>query len=162
MKNRAKQAEADTIKAGLFEMGLEDSRYDALYHRVASAFGLTTCQMWIFYYLTAVADGLTQREIARRMAFPKQTVNSAVAKLESSGLVTLAAVEGSRKEKVITLTATGRKLAKGSSARLLAAEIRATAKLGIAKMNDYNRLRAEYLRLLQAEFEADFLGEADG
>ena len=55
------------------------------------------------------SDGLTLRYIARRMAFPKQTVNSAVAKMQDDGLVTLESAEGSHKEKSVRLTDTGRR-----------------------------------------------------
>ena len=151
-----KNKEAE-IRAGLLEMGLQDSRYVALYRRAAAAFGLGGCQMWILYYLAGEPDGLTQRDIARRMAFPKQTVNSAVAKMQGDGLVALESAEGSRKEKSVRLTDAGRALAERTSQRLLDAEIRATGKLGVAKMREYNRIRSEYLGLLTEAFEADFL-----
>ena len=48
------------------------------------------------------------RAFARIMAFPKQTVNSAVAKMQCDGLVALESAEGSRKEKSVRLTDTGR------------------------------------------------------
>ncbi len=152
--NKTKEAQ---IRSGLLEMGLQDSLYVALYRRAAAAFGLGGCQMWILYYLAGAPDGLTQRDIARRMAFPKQTVNSAVAKMQCDGLVALDSVEGSRKEKSVRLTDAGRRLAERTSQRLLDAEIRATAKLGIPKMREYNRLRSEYLDLLTEAFETDFL-----
>lgn len=151
---RNKDAE---IRMGLLEMGLQDSRYVALYRRAAAAFGLGGCQMWILYYLAGEPDGLTQRDIAQRMAFPKQTVNSAVAKMQGDGLVALESAEGSRKEKSVRLTDAGRALAERTSQRLLGAEIRATGKLGVAKMREHNRIRSEYLELLTEAFEADFL-----
>ena len=54
------------------------------------------------------SDGLTLRDIARRIVFPKQTMNSAVAKMQCDGLVVLESAEGSRKEKSVRLTDTGR------------------------------------------------------
>ena len=51
---RNKEAE---IRAGLLEMGLQDSRYVALYRRAAAAFGLGGCQMWVLYYLAGAPTG---------------------------------------------------------------------------------------------------------
>ena len=53
-------------------------------------------------------DGLMQSDFTRRMAFPKQTVNLAVVKMQGDGLVALESAEGSRKEKSVRLTDTGR------------------------------------------------------
>ena len=138
-------------------MGREDSRYDALYRRVYAAFGLSPCATWIFYFLLASEDGLTQHELAESMAFPKQTVNSAVARLAKDGMVELASIDGTRKAKNVRLTAAGRGYASQTVNSLLQAEISATKKLGAAKMNALSDLRAEYLELLKAEFENDFL-----
>ena len=150
------------IIAGLKRMGREDSRYDALYRRVYAAFGLAPCATWVLYFLLASEDGLTQHEIADMMMFPKQTVNSAVARLAKDGMVEFFAAEGSRKEKRIRLTATGRDYADQTVNRLLQAEIRATQKFGEKKMDALSDLRAEYLNLLKSEFERDFLGDSDG
>ena len=135
------------IVDGLARMGREDNRYDALYRRV--------------YFLLASDDGLSQHEIAGMMMFPKQTVNSAVARLAMDGMVEFAAIAGTRKEKKVRLTAAGRDFAKRTVGHLLEAEIRATKKLGVAKMNALSDLRAEYLDLLKAEFEKDFLDSSD-
>jgi len=150
------------IIAGLKRMGREDSRYDALYRRVYTAFGLAPCATWVLYFLLASENGLTQHEIAGMMMFPKQTVNSAVARLANVGMVEFTAMDESRKKKCIRLTAAGRDHADQTVNRLLQAEIRATRKLGEEKMNALSDLRAEYLELLKAEFERDFLGDSDG
>lgn len=149
------------IVDGLARMGREDNRYDALYRRVYAAFGLAPCATWALYFLLASEDGLSQREIAGRLMFPKQTVHSAVARLAREGMVDFSAADGSRKEKRVRLTAAGRALAERTSGRLLRAEIRATKKLGVAKMNALSDLRAEYLDLLKVEFEKDFLDSSD-
>lgn len=152
-----KAKRTDRIVEGLKRMGREDSRYDALYRRVYAAFGLAPCATWIFYFLLASEDSLTQHEIADMMMFPKQTVNSAVARLAQDGMIEFAAMDGTRKAKKVRLTAAGRDYAMRTVGHLLEAEIRATKKLGVEKMNALSDLRAEYLNLLKAEFEKDFL-----
>ena len=138
-------------------MGREDSRYDALYRHVYAAFDLAPCATWVYYFLLAAKAGLAQHELAELMMFPKQTVNSAVAQLAKDGMVELAAIDGTRKVKKVRLTAAGRDHAKRTVGRLLEAEICATKKLGVEKMNALSDLRAEYLNLLKDEFEKDFL-----
>ena len=152
-----KAKRTDRIVEGLKRMGREDNRYGALYRRVHAAFGLAPCATWIFYFLLASEGGLTQHEIAGMIMFPKQTVNSAVARLTKDGMVEFAAIDGTRKAKRVRLTAAGRDFAMRTVGHLLAAEIRATEKLGIEKMNALSNLRAEYLDLLKVEFEKDFL-----
>ena len=153
-----KRGRNDRIVAGLKRMGREDNRYDALYRRVYASFGLSPCATWVFYFLLAAKNGLAQHELAELMMFPKQTVNSAVAQLAKDGMVEFAAIDGTRKAKNVRLTATGRDFANQTVNRLLQAEIRATRKFGVMKMDALSDLRAEYLDLLKAEFERDFLG----
>ena len=147
----------DRIVAGLKRMGREDNRYDALYRRVYAAFGLAPCATWVYYFLLAAKDGLAQHELVELMMFPKQTVNSAVAQLAKDGMVEFAAIGGTRRAKNVRLTATGRAFAERTVDHLLKAEIRATRKFGVLKMDTLSDLRAEYLGLLKAEFEKDFL-----
>ena len=145
------------IVDGLARMGREDNRYAALYRRVYAAFGLAPCATWILYFLLAAKDGLAQHELAELMMFPKQTVNSAVAQLAKDGMVELASMDGTRKAKNVRLTEAGRDFTERTVDHLLKAEIRATRRLGVEKMNALSDLRAEYLDLLGAEFEKDFL-----
>ena len=159
-KEKGKGGDGAAVRDVLLEMGLADGRSDALYRRIAGAFGLGRCEMWLFYWLLADGGAAAQHELAERLSFPKQTVHSAVAKLATEGLVALGPAPGSRKEKTVRLTAAGRVAAEATSGRLLAAEVRATERLGLRKAAAFNRVRDEYFALLRDEFERDFLGGA--
>ena len=150
------------IRAELLGMGMEDGRFDALYRRAAAAFGLGFCEMWILYHLHADRSGLTQHGLVSRMFQPKQTVNSAVAKLSREGLAVLRAAAGSRKEKVVRLTSAGRALAARTVGRLLEAELRAAAAFGLRNVRALSRLRGEFLGLLEESFAGGFPGKEDG
>lgn len=150
----------DTIKGILSAMGELDSNYDALYRRVAAFFGISSCELWIYYFLLMEADGATQRKISDKMIFPLQTVNSAVSALAKNGMVTLETDRENRRNKIIRLTESGRAFAKKTVSHLLQAEIRVTETFGEEKAASLNSLRAEYFSLLKAEFEGDFLKDS--
>lgn len=152
----------EAIRAELLGMGLEDGRFDALYRRVAAGFGLGFCEMWVLYHLHAAGTGLTQHGLVCRMFQPKQTVNSAVAKLSREGLAVLRAAAGSRKEKVVRLTPAGRALAAKTVGRLLEAELRAAEAFGLRKVRALSRLRGEFLGLLEEACGKGLPGKAVG
>jgi len=136
----------------LRRMGRLDCRFDALYRRV--------CALWVLYHLLAAGEeGLTQRDLAGLLMFPKQTVNSAVSRLAREGWAEVGADGASRKSKRVRLTALGRARAEGSAGRLLRAEIRAVRRFGAAKARALDGLREEFFGLLEEEFAGDFLKE---
>ncbi len=149
------------IKEALSKMGKQDKLNTALYRRVYSHFGLSSCELWIFYYLLLTAQGITQKDMCQQMFFPKQTINSAVSNLVKKGMLTLEESPDNRKNKIINLTEDGKKAAQETAQKLLQAEIKATEKLGPEKTAIYNQVRAEYYQLLKNEFESDFLKDEE-
>jgi len=147
----------EEIKAIFTQMGKQESLFEALYSRVASAFGLTTCEMWIYYFLMIEANGITQRDICSQMSFKKQTVNSAVSKLVKNGMLTLSTTDGNSKNKILMLTPEGREFAQLTVNQLLEAELKAAKKFGSKKLSSFCKLRDEYYGTLLKEFEKDFL-----
>ena len=149
--------ELKSIKAIFTQMGKQESLFEALYSRVASAFELTTCEMWIYYFLLIEENGITQREICNQMSFKKQTVNSAVAKLVKNGMLTLSTSDGNSKNKNLMLTPQGQVFAQRTVNQLLEAELKAAKKFGSKKLSTFCKLRDEYYGTLLKEFEKDFL-----
>jgi hypothetical protein len=51
------------IKALFSRMGKQEGMFEALYRSVASSFGISTCEMWIYYFLLIEQDrfSLNQR-----------------------------------------------------------------------------------------------------
>ena len=140
------------INAMFSRMGKQESQFEALYRSIASSFGISTCEMWIYYFLLIEQDGVTQQTICSQMSFKKQTVNSAVAKLVKEGMLTLTAMNENNKSKTLSLTPNGTECANNTVNSLLNAELKAAQKFGKRKLNSLCMLRDEYLDVLQSEF----------
>lgn len=56
---------------------------DQIYRTAAKSFGLSDCAFWILYSLREASTPLTQSDICNQIYLPKQTVNSALKKLEA-------------------------------------------------------------------------------
>ncbi|MCD8023876.1 MAG: MarR family transcriptional regulator [Lachnospiraceae bacterium] len=62
---------------------------DRIYHSAALRLGISDCAFWIFYVLSDVDRLYTQSEICDSSFMSRQTVNSALKKLEKDGYLTL-------------------------------------------------------------------------
>ena len=140
------------IKALFSRMGKQEGMFEALYRSVASSFGISTCEMWIYYFLLIEQDGVTQQTICSQMSFKKQTVNSAVSKLVKEGMLRLTAMNENNKSKTLSLSPKGAEFANNTVNSLLNAELKAAQKFGKLKLNSLCMLRDEYLDVLQNEF----------
>ena len=68
---------------------------EGIYHRVAKKNGLSDGAFWILYMMCEEEGKLTQSAVCDTFCQPKQTVNSAIKKLEQEGFVELETVAGS-------------------------------------------------------------------
>ena len=139
-------------------MGQQDSMIDALYRSAAASYGLTACEMWIYYFLLIEHEtedggeaGVTQQTICSHMMFPKQTVNSAVQKLAANGMLTIEPSRSGGRAKVLRLTAEGLAFAKSTVAHLVDVEMRAAEKLGLKKLSRIVALRDEFYCIIKKE-----------
>ncbi|MDE6731587.1 MAG: MarR family winged helix-turn-helix transcriptional regulator [Oscillospiraceae bacterium] len=123
---------------------------DKLYHRAALKLGQSDSALAVLYTLCSEGRcGIS--EVCHLSGMSKQTVNSALRKLEAEGVVKLEAVDGRKKQ--ISLTAKGSRLAAKTAARVVEAENRVFA--GWSESD-----RAEYLRLTE-KYLCDFKNEVD-
>ena len=67
---------------------------NAAYHELSLLFGLSDSAMIILYTICDSGDSCRLHEICRRSGLSKQTVNSAIRKLEAEHVVCLQAVDG--------------------------------------------------------------------
>ena len=72
-------------KRMLLEYNRETKRLDDLYRCAAKQCGISECAFWILYTLRAEERQFTQAEICEFLIEPKQTVHSALKKLEAEG-----------------------------------------------------------------------------
>lgn len=99
---------------------------DTVYHAAAAKAGLSDCGFWILYTLQDAGHTYTQSEICAIASMPRQTVNSALKKLERDGILTLEHSEG-KLRKGISLTEEGRAFSEKFITPVTAAEIRVCA-----------------------------------
>lgn len=99
-----------------------------IYHAVAKKFGLSDSAFWILYDLREGDKPLTQSELCQSLCQPKQTINSALKKLEADGYIELMPSRDKR-SKDISLTSKGIVLANQTVDKIYALELEAMASL---------------------------------
>lgn len=90
---------------------------DAVYHEAALKFGLSDSAMLVLYAICNNGESCLLSDIIHLSGASKQTINSALRKLEAEGIVCLEAVNG--KKKKVCLTKKGRELTDHTVIRLL-------------------------------------------
>lgn len=93
---------------------------EALYHEIAWKFGLSDSTMSVLYTIAWMGSPCLLGEIVRVTGRSKQTINSALRKLEHDGMLAVESFHG--KKKIVRLTSDGEKLAERTVGRLLKLE----------------------------------------
>ena len=93
---------------------------EATYHDISLQLGLSDSVSKILYTICDKGDHCPLTLICRQNGLSKQTVNSAIRKLEQQGAVRLTAVDGKAKD--VHLTEAGKKLADRTAWRILQME----------------------------------------
>ena len=97
-----------------------------IYRRMAKQMNMTDTVMWALYTLRIEPGEITQSRMCEFLHEPKQTVNSALKKMEADGLITLQS-GSNRRTKTIHLTAAGLAVARKTSDRVMETEQQALA-----------------------------------
>jgi len=126
---------------------------DEIYHLLARHYGLSDCALWILYILRESEDIHTQRKICEQLSLSKQTVNSALKKLEVDGYIKLEALAGSQKNKQVLLTDAGLRFAEQTVDHILIMETNAFESFPIEERVVFLRLLKKYIIQLQNEAE---------
>lgn len=123
------------------------SEIDALYHEASFRLGLSDSAMRILYTLCDHGESCPLREICRVSGLSKQTINSALRKLEQQGVVYLTADGG--RAKTVCLTESGKHLANATVSRLTGIENEILAAWPQADREEYFRLLQTFLLAFQ-------------
>lgn len=123
------------------------SEIDATYHEISFSLGLSDSAMKILYTICDSGDCCPLREICRRSGVSKQTINSAVRKLEKEGILYLESIDS--KNKNACLTDTGRQLAKHTAIRLIEIENNIFASWSKNEVEKYLELTERFLTSLK-------------
>lgn len=116
---------------------------DAVYHEMAFKMGLSDSAMKILYAICDEGDCCLLQEICRRSGVSKQTINSALRKLEREGIVYLEAVDGRNKN--VCLTDAGKGLAEDTAMRVIELENEIVASWPKEDMEQYLALTERFL-----------------
>ena len=93
---------------------------DAVYHELALKLGLSDSAMMILYTICDCGDCCPLQEICRLSCLSKQTINSALRKLEADGLLYLE--PSGKKSKIVHLTEKGIQFANDTVVRVIEME----------------------------------------
>ncbi len=116
---------------------------DGVYHEMALKLGLSDSAMQILYTICNYGDNCLLQEICRQSGLSKQTINSALRKLEAEDIVYLEAA-GSRNKKVI-LTEAGKTLSQRTALKVIKAENEIFASWSREDMDKYLELTEDFL-----------------
>jgi len=122
---------------------------DALYHALSMHAGLSDSAFSILYTICELGDGCLQRDVCHAFAVSKQTINSAIRKLEQDGILTLTSGRG--RDRHIHLTEKGHVLVQKKILPVIAAENAVFDNMPEHDREELLRLTAAYLTLLQKQ-----------
>ena len=117
------------------------SEINAAYHEAARKLGLSDSAMSILYTICLNGDSCSLSDIVTLSGISKQTINSALRKLEKSGV---AETRGGKKKQV-HLTEAGKALAQNSALRILNIENEIFDSWPSAEFERYIALTEKYL-----------------
>ncbi|MCI9184981.1 MAG: MarR family transcriptional regulator [Lachnospiraceae bacterium] len=123
------------------------SEIEAVYHEMSLKLGLSDSAMIILYTLYDNGEDCLLQDICRRSGLSKQTVNSAIRKLEAEGVLYLEPV--GPKAKNACLTETGKRLAKQTAGRVLQIENEIFASWPYENVQKYLELTEAFLLALK-------------
>lgn len=127
------------------------SETSSVYHDVAQILEINDSELSILYVLRGFGDNMKLKEVIRLSGLCKQTVNSAVRKMENSGTILLSPENG--KNKVVTLTEKGKQLAEKTADKVIKLERLVFSGWTKKDLDDYVRLSEKYLHEFKNRIE---------
>lgn len=124
---------------------------DTLYHQAAKKLGIADSVLMVAYMIHEKGDGCLLYEICTESCISKQTINSAIRKLEGDGILYLEQDKGRRKR--VWLTENGKHFVQQTATRLLEAECSAFADWSDEEFDDYLRLMEKYNHAFRKEID---------
>lgn len=129
------------------------SKSTALYTKTAAVLGIGYPELMVLYALEMEGD-LTQKQISENYGMQKQTVHTVVRSLDQRGYVQFTPGKADKREKIVSLTDSGRAYAAPLLQPLLNAEDKIYRIIGEERL----RTMAETLELFNLLFERELSG----
>lgn len=124
---------------------------DAVYHSAAVKLGMSDSAMSIIYTIYSEDSPCPISKIRRLSGLSRQTINSALRKLEEDGIIRLKSVD--KKQKAALLTEKGERLAEETVAKLIEAENYVYGAWSESERAEYLRLTGKYLAEIKKEID---------
>lgn len=137
------------MKKELLEYNNIMKESDEIYRFAAKTLGLSDSTFWILYVFRTEKEELTLREICNVLYQPKQTVHSALKKMERDGYIQTEGEVGDRRSKLIKLTSKGERLAEETVDRVIALECKAFSGMSDEEQQVFINLFRKYTGLLK-------------
>lgn len=140
-----------TFSRFIREFNEADKEMNIIYHRLARHYRLSDSVFWVLYLLGG--GPMTQTKLCSALFLSKQTVNSALKKLESRGYLRMESMSGDRRNKLLSLTARGEELLRLAVEPTLSMEERAFLRLTPEERRTFLDLSHRYLNAIREEAE---------
>lgn len=127
---------------------------DHIYSEFSRACGLSDCAYWMLVDTSTAGGSIAVSRLTSEWFYSKQTINSAIKTLTARGFATLGFAEGSRKNKVVSLTEEGRQFAERYALPAQEAEQQACEVLEPWEQREIMRLIGKFSHALGDECDA--------
>ncbi|MDE5791895.1 MAG: MarR family transcriptional regulator [Oscillospiraceae bacterium] len=127
------------------------SEINAAYHEAALKLGISDSAMQILYTICNNGESCLISDICRLTGISKQTINSALRKLEDEKILYLEIYKG--RSKIIRLTESGKILAEKTVMKIIEIENKIFEAWSEEKRNLYLSLTQQYLTMFQDEIK---------
>ena len=143
---------SEIIQDKVNQINCLNEEIDSLYHQAALKLGVSDCVLFVLYMLHTNDGKCLLYDIFKLSGIIKQTVNSAIRKLENEETVYLEKCNG--KSKMVYLTEKGKTYTSKTAARLFEAECKALSNWTEEEINLYLKLTERYHADLKNEIES--------
>lgn len=150
---------SETIKSQARRYNRIISEIDAVYHEIALKQGFSDSAMQILYILADNNGSCLLKQLVKQCGFPKQTVNSALRRLEKENILYLKSANG--KAKQIFLTEKGTSVVHNTVDKIIAAENKIYGSWKPEEWKTYMELTERYLREVREEMKHLFSETAE-
>lgn len=138
-----------TVSEQIHRINYLSAEMDALYHQISLKIGITDSAMRILYTIYDNGDWCMLSDIYKQTGISKQTVNSALRKLESDNILYLETFKG--RSKKVLLTDRGKDYVMHTAARIYQAECAAYTSWTEEELNTYVHLTEKYIDLFREQ-----------
>lgn len=135
----------------LYQLNCLASDLDALYHQAAVKLGLSDSAMFVLYLVYENDGSYLLNKIRQESGISKQTLNSAIRKLEQENIIYLEQVGG--RSKNVYLTEEGKSYAANTIGKLYNAEFRAFETWNDDEIKQHLKLMKKYNDSFRAQIE---------